>query len=142
MYRFKYFQRLLHYPHLCFNTSYVSVQVYYSGNIYKKIEFQYILCIGSSLCSNCIRLCTIPFQYILCIGSSNVWKAYLFGYWVSIHPMYRFKDDRRLGYERRGKVSIHPMYRFKRVPVMGLTGNTTFQYILCIGSRDTARGVI
>ena len=52
-----------------FNTSYVSVQVDYTGVNYKPHGFQYILCVGSSKQSSTYEKTLEKFQYILCVGS-------------------------------------------------------------------------
>ena len=97
-----------------FNTSYVSVQANNAGERYDWWEFQYILCVGSSiilkgqawedavfqyiLCvgsrnaDNLVRAGALEFQYILCVGSREL--ILLPGMQlslVSIHPMCRFK---------------------------------------------------
>ena len=37
----------------------------------KKIEFQYILCCGSTKSDTAVQTQTLKFQYILCCGSTN-----------------------------------------------------------------------
>ena len=54
-----------------FNTSYVSVQEKGIDEIIKALEFQYILCVGSSSAKKVKKGAAALFQYILCVGSSN-----------------------------------------------------------------------
>ena len=54
---------------------------------------------------------------------------------VSIHPMCRFKKNKKSKSSSAKKVSIHPMCRFKDEEPISLHIGAMFQYILCVGSR-------
>jgi len=143
---------------LCFNTSYVSVQVCV------------VLCLLTKLCSFNTSYVSVQdwqlpwyrrllqlFQYILCFGSREIRAITLKIAKVSIHPMFRFKHNPKgqsfirrkfqyiLCFGSRGnltsdfkavlRVSIHPMFRFKRqAAYTTIYVVNTFQYILCFGS--------
>ena len=98
----------------------------------------------------------IEFQYILCVGSSFYPPYFLLLYNVSIHPMCRFKLSCIYSTPYLILVSIHPMCRFKTLFVLYFLNYSTsfntsyvsvqdisnqvvdfskvFQYILCVGS--------
>ena len=61
---------------------------------------------------------------------------------VSIHPMCRFKLFVFKGELCSCLVSIHPMCRFKNLRKLLCKFLKRFQYILCVGSRRGAIGVL
>ena len=101
-----------------FNTSYVSVQVYYSPLNQDKILFQYILCVGSSKALIDVPKGYALFQYILCVGSRS-----------------------------GGGSGTSGVLEFQYILCVGsslyntqVSGDTNkFQYILCVGSRYSSK---
>ena len=70
MCRFKMYVCVVVLRRIRFNTSYVSVQGN-ADNLVRAgaLEFQYILCVGSSISGNTENKVVPAFQYILCVGS-------------------------------------------------------------------------
>ena len=103
---------------LSFNTSYVSVQVS-TGPRYITREnlFQYILCFGSSMAKKVWK--EDGFQgFNTSYVSVQAWmdtRQIRIKKQVSIHPMFRFKDDFCNREDALYLVSIHPMFRFKTI---------------------------
>ena|GEM_PF-5459883 len=70
MCRFEMYDKFYQECGASFNTSYVSVREFDTETNELKVEFQYIICVGSSDIERQIALVGELFQYIICVGSS------------------------------------------------------------------------
>ena len=141
-----------------FNTSYVSVQDSDARYFHHtRLQFQYILCVGSRQEGMQKMKMQMEFQYILCVGSRHLLESVRHCLHVSIHPMCRFKffcnldinfsisfntsyvsvqETPNYFISTHFQVSIHPMCRFKGLKIGVCLMKIEFQYILCVGSRQ------
>ena len=146
---------------LSFNTSYVSVQAKNTrqqfGNfsvsihpmcrfkiiidyidVLNNVKFQYILCVGSSpfLGRGARIYCRVSI-HPMCRFKAGIKHHIIITFKVSIHPMCRFKKQHLLLWLFLEVVSIHPMCRFKSHNIGNSGAVSVFQYILCVGSRNS-----
>ena len=85
---------------------------------YRKEQFQYILCCGSTYFYILQPKRQKGFQYILCCGSTLLWLLlYILNTYISIHLMLRFNE---------GETLISAL-------------ELVFQYILCCGSTNFSK---
>ena len=98
-----------------FNTSYVSVQEGYVVEYMKAVASFNTSYVSVQDLTERLPNDTYPkFQYILCVGSSClIYINSLTCFYVSIHPMCRFKSNSSICAKSLALVSIHPMCRFK-----------------------------
>ena len=99
------------------------------------MQFQYILCYGSTQKSNSIINIHFPFQYILCYGSTVVPGTIAIEVLnISIHLMLRFNLLQKYFRPSLSKFQYILCYGSTVRVGTRLSSNLKFQYILCYGS--------